>query len=198
MAVTNRGAAPATVRGVRLEGRALGLAFFAYDVSVGIEVAPGATEWRQVDLNIAGLKGQATGLLGASLELLGPQRQRLNTQSFVVDVRGSMRSVYGSFGLAVAAVTGLLFLGALYALASNRLPTNRLSRGLRFLTPGLGFGLVMVFTLSSARVFVPRPGRWAPIVIVSAAAFLALGYLTPTPTSADDHEDPTPVAGVSA
>ena len=41
LTVRNRGTKPVSVRTVRLEGRAVGLAFFAYDTSVGVQVAGG-------------------------------------------------------------------------------------------------------------------------------------------------------------
>jgi len=106
----------------------------------------------------------------------------------VVDVSGSLLSVYGLFGLAVAFLTILSFLGALVGMARHRLPANRWRRALRFLTPGLGLGLVINFTLSATRVFVPRFGRWVSIVLVSAAVLFILGYLTPAPDSDEDEE----------
>ena len=189
--LANSGARPAVIRTVRLEGRVIGLAFFAYDLSVSIPVEPGATERRRYSLDLGGLAGQATGLVPARVALLDADRREVASQHLVADVRGSLRSVYGLFGLAVAALTVAGFAAVSVALARHRLPANRWRRALRFLPPGVGLGLVVVFTLSALRVSAPRPGRWVPIVAVSAAVLCALGYLTPSPDDdADDDVEP--------
>jgi hypothetical protein len=116
----------------------------------------------------------------------------LAQENGVTDVRGSLRSVYGLFGLGVAFLTALSFLGALVGLARHRLPQNRWRRGLRFLTPGLGLGLVINFTLSATRVFVPEIGRWLAITFTCAVLFFVLGYLTPTPDLVEDDLEEAP------
>jgi hypothetical protein len=78
---------------------------------------------------------------------------------------------------------------ALVAMARHQLPENRWRRAVRFATPGVGLGLLVVFTLSALRVFVPEPGRWIPILLISSSAFFVLGYLTPTPDYEGDDED---------
>lgn len=196
--VTNAGSAAVEVATVRLQGQVMALTFFAYDTSVGMTVRPGATETRTFVIDLVGLGGQATGLIQGSVALLDPERHALTSEPMVVDVRGSMRSVYGIFGLVLASLTVLGLAGALVALATHQLPDNRWRRGLRFLTPGLGFGLVVVFTLSALRVFVPRPGRWAPILLVSGAVLFALGYLTPSPDDDDDHDEAEDEDGADA
>lgn len=186
--VTNAGSQPVNVRTVRLEGRVMGLTFFAYDTAVGMTVAPGATESRTFQLDLAGLDGQATGLIPGSVKILDQSRHELAGQSMVVDVRGSLRSVYGLFGLAVLALTIVSFVGAVLAMARHRLSPNRWRRALRFLTPGLGLGLVIVFSLSAFRVWAPQPSKWLPIVIVAAALLFAAGYLSPTPDVGEEDE----------
>ena len=187
--VTNGGAVPVEVATVRLQGQVIALTFFAYDTSVGVVVPPGGIETRTFVIDLIGLGGQATGLIEGSVAILDGERRSLASQAFVVDVRGSLWSVYGAFGLAVAILTLVSLAGALVALASSQLPDNRWRRGLRFLTPGLGLGLVVVFTLSAVRAFVPRAGRWAPILLVSGVVLFALGYLTPSPDDEDDEDD---------
>jgi hypothetical protein len=187
--VRNTGTAPVTIRTVRLRGEVMALTFFAYDTSVEIEVAPGATETRSFDVDLIGLRTQATGLIQGEVSVLDGGRHTLASQMVMVDVRGSMWSVYGGFGMALVVLTAISLGGALIALATHRLPDNRWRRGLRFLTPGLGIGLIIVFTLSALRVFVPRPGVWIPILLVSGGALFALGYLTPAPDDEDDDED---------
>ncbi|MDQ6728538.1 MAG: hypothetical protein M3066_20605 [Actinomycetota bacterium] len=187
--VVNGSSKPLDVRIVRLEGKVVGLTFFAYDTAVGLKVAPGETGTRRFLLDLGGLDGQATGLIPGAVKLLDADRHVVAEEGGVIDVRGSLRSVYGVFGLGVAFLTVLSFLGALVGLARHRLPPNRWRRALRFLTPGLGLGLLLNFTLSATRVFVPTAGRWASIVVVSAAVLFGLGYLTPSPDTGDDEEE---------
>ncbi len=186
--VTNRGSQPITVRIVRLEGRVVGLSFFAYDTAVGLTVPPNSQGSRRFTLDLGGLDGQATGLVPGSVKLLDNDRRELASQGGVVDVRGSLRSVYGLFGVGVAALTVVSLLGCITGLARHRLHPNRWRRAMRFLTPGLGLGLFLNFTLSATRVFVPAVGRWLTIVVVCSAASFALGYLTPAPDLRTEEE----------
>ncbi len=177
---------------VRLAGQVMGLTFFAYDTTVEVVVPPGRTVTHRYALGLLGLNGQATGLIQSSLAILGPGQQAVASQGLVVDVRGSLRSVYGMFGLAIAVLTALAFTGALVRLARHRLHPNRFRRGLRFLVPGIGLGLFLVFTLSATRVFVPQPGRWVPLLVVSAVVLFGLGYLTPSPELPGEEPLPAP------
>jgi hypothetical protein len=187
--VENRGSGGVTIKTVRLEGKVVGLTFFAYDTAVGFPLAAGATGSRRFLLDLAGLDGQATGLIPGSVQLLDPDRQVVAEEPAVFDVRGSLLSVYGLFGLGVALITVVSFIAALVGLARHRLPANRWRRALRFLTPGLGLGMVINFTLSATRVFVPGLGRWLTIMVVSGLVFFALGYLTPTSPDEEEDED---------
>jgi len=186
--VTNDSSSPIDVAEVRLAGRVIGLTFFSYDTAVNLPVAAGASATQRLAVDLSGLSGQATGLIPGSVQVVDSHHHVLASQDGVVDVRGSLRSVYGLFGLGVAFLTALSFLGALVGLARHRLPANRWRRGLRFLTPGLGLGLVINFTLSATRVFVPQLDRWVGITVVSALVLFGLGYLTPTP----DLQEPEP------
>ena len=76
--------------------------------------------------------------------------------------------MYGVFGLGVALLTLLAFILVLLELARHRLHRNRFRRGVYFVVPGLGVGLVLVFTLSALRVFVPSVSHWVPLVVFSA------------------------------
>lgn len=196
--VVNQTSKPLDVRTVRLEGKVVGLTFFAYDTSVGLRVAPGETGTRRFLLDMGGLDGQATGLIPGAVKLLDGDRHVVAQQGGVIDVRGSLRSVYGVFGMGVALLTALSFLGALVGLARHRLAPNRWRRALRFLTPGLGLGLLLNFTLSATRVFVPTPGRWLTIVVVSAAVLFGLGYLTPAPDTGEDDDEEEVMAALPA
>jgi hypothetical protein len=179
--VTNRGSTPAVVDAIRFEGRVMGLTFFASETTVRMTVAPGATESREITLNTRFVQRQAVGLFPGSVSVLDTDRDPIASQSMVMDVRGSLRSLYGTFGILVAALTALSFAATLLALARHRLPGNRWARGVRFLVPGVGTGLVMVFSLSVFRVSSPQAARWAPLLLVCSAAFFAAGYLSPSP-----------------
>src|SRR5205085_12116046 len=118
--VTNNSAKPVDVRIVRLEGKVVGLTFFAYDTAVAMTVAPGAKGSRRFPLDLGGLDGQATGLIPGSVKLLDADRHVIAEETGVVDVRGSLLSVYGLFGVGVAILTIVSFLGALIGLARHR------------------------------------------------------------------------------
>jgi hypothetical protein len=188
--VTNAGAAPVSVRTVRLEGRLAGLVFYAYDTAVGMQVAPGTTEERTFDLDLVGLNGQATGLIPSRVLVLDPERRVVAATEFTADVRGSARSVYGGFGIALAVLTVVFLVRALVDLARHLLPFNRWRRGVRFSVPGFGIGLTIVFTLSAFRVFVPTNARWLTFVVAGGAVFFVLGYLTPTPPEPEERGRP--------
>lgn len=191
--VVNKSSRPIDVRTVRLEGKVLGLTFFAYDTAVAMTVAPGATGSRRFPLDLGDVGRQATGLVPASIKLLDASRHPVVQEAGVVDVRGSLLSVFGFFGVGVALLTLVWWLGALVALARRRLAPERWRRALRFMTPGIGVGLLFCFTLAAARVTVPTVGLWAIAVIVSAAVFAGVGSVTPGPDSeaeeAVDEED---------
>jgi len=179
--VTNGGTTPLEIRRVRLSGQVMGLTFFAYDTSLVLTVAPGGSETRQYALDLTDLDGQATGLVIGALSVQDAPGKELGRVGTVFDVRGSIRSVYGIFGLVVAGMTLVSLAVGLLGMIRHTLPDNRWKRALRFLIPGIGLGLSIVFTLSALRVFVPRTGRWLPIMLVCAAALFLLGYLTPSP-----------------
>jgi len=190
LTVQNHSSRPVRIATVRLSGQVMGLTFFAFDNSVAFTVPPFRSVTSRYSIPLVGLNGQATGLLNGSLSVLNPNQQTLASQGLVVDVRGSLSSVYGVFGLAVALLTVFAFALVLLELARHRLPANRFLRGLYFLVPGLGVGLVLVFTLSATRVFVPSIGHWVPLVVVSAIIFFVIGFLTPDPRIEEDEDAP--------
>ena len=67
-------------------------AFFAYDTSVGLDVPAGTSDSTSFVLDLAGLDGQATGLMPGSVKLLDAGRHEIASQSIVTDVRGSLWS----------------------------------------------------------------------------------------------------------
>ncbi|GAA4485602.1 hypothetical protein GCM10023094_40660 [Rhodococcus olei] len=187
--LTNGSAEPLNVAATDLTGHVLGLSFFEYHTSVAVTVAPGATQTIAYALDLSGLDGQATGLINGSLRVLGDGGADIADLPTVIDVRGSLVSVYGLFGLAIAVLTVLAIVDTALALARHRLPANRWRRGMRFLTPGVGIGLVLVFTLSAVRVWVPTADKWLLVAAGFAIGFFLVGYFTPTPVAEEDEED---------
>lgn len=187
--VTNNGSSPVEVRAIRLDARVLGLAFFSYTTRVDLTVLPGSTGTRTFVLDLGDLDGQATGLLPATLALLAPDREILASESGTVDVRGKIRSVYGVFGLAVAAITALLLISLSLRLVRRTLPDNRWSRAVRFAVPGVGLGLVVTFTLGVLRVVVPSKGTSFGFLAGGLVVGFVLGYLTPAPGDEADRDE---------
>ncbi len=187
--VTNEGSGSVTLSSVSLTGVVAGLTFFAYQTSVNLHLGSGDSTHLRYSLELTGLSGQATGLIPARISVADTHGHTVATQSFVSDVRGSLDSVYGLFGLALLALTIAAIAGAVWAIATHRMHRNRWRRGLRLLFVGLGIGLVLVFTLSALRVWVPSPGKWLVTVLVFAVVFFVIGYLTPTPSSAEDDDE---------
>jgi hypothetical protein len=180
--VTHNGTSQSVLVGsVNLEGRVAGLTFFSFDTLVRFDVPAGQSKSLAYVLDTASLKGQATGLVPTSLTLSTPSGRLIVSEPFVSDIKGSVISVYGLFGLGVLVLTALGLVEALLALAHGRLPVNRWRRGTRFLIPGLGVGAILVFTLSAFNKWLPSNGHWLVILAIFGGAGFVIGYLTPTP-----------------
>ncbi|MFF0631625.1 hypothetical protein ACFYTS_03930 [Nocardia sp. NPDC004151] len=184
--VTNKSSGPVSIRRVDLAGHVLGLNFYSYSTTVELTVGAGKTEKLTYRLDPAGLDGQATGLIGSDLTLVGQDGKPLAAVHTVVDVRGSLASVYGLFGIIIAVLTGLAIVDAALTVARHRLSANRWQRGLRLLAPGIGIGLMIGFTGSVARWWVPGTVLWLSLAGALAAVFFLAGYLSPTPRQSDD------------
>ncbi|MVU76168.1 hypothetical protein GPX89_02805 [Nocardia sp. ET3-3] len=184
--ITNGTSNPVSVRRVDLAGHVLGLNFYSYSTTVELTVAAGKTDKLTYRLDPAGLDGQATGLIGSDLTLIGSDGKALTAAHTVIDVRGSLLSVYGLFGIIIAVLTGLAIADAALTVARHRLSVNRWQRGLRLLAPGVGIGLMIGFTASVARWWVPGTALWLSLAAATAAIFFLAGYLSPTPRQADD------------
>ncbi|MGW5050580.1 hypothetical protein [Actinokineospora sp. NPDC004072] len=185
------------VRLVRVSGVALALTFFAYDTTIPFEVPARGEDTRTFPLDVRDLDGQAIGLLPTSVELLAEDRTVLGGVDTVADVRGSLWSVYGVFGIAMAVLTALTWASALLALARHRLSANRFRRALRFLPAGAGTGLVAVVTLSVLRLVPPEPAVEIPIVLGAACIAMLLGFLTPHPLPAQANPVDGPTVGLT-
>lgn len=184
--LTNNTATPLQVRQVELTGRVLGLSFFSYATAVESTVEPGRHETLRYRLDLSGLDGQATGLIGAELAVRGADREVAAAIPVVTDVRGSLRSVYGLFGIALAVLTALAIADTALSIARHRLSANRWQRGLRLLAPGVGIGLVFAFTASVLRWWVPETRLWLAFTGVAAVVAFLIGYASPTPTTEAD------------
>lgn len=179
VAVTNRRPDPITVAAVVLRGRAFNITFFDFETQTALHVEPGKTETQEYLLDFASLDGQGDGLIPASVRLLDDHRDVLAGQNFTADVRGRITSLFGLFAVEVTVFTGIMFAGAVIALARGKLHQNRFRRALRFARLGVGVGVVVVCGFAVLRIFVPRPSHWLPIVLVTTAIGFGVGYLTP-------------------
>ena len=187
--ITNGTDRSVSIRTVRLEGRVIGLVFYAYDTSVVVDLAPGASVSRTLTIDTSDLGSQAVGLIPSQVQVLDQHRTELASQDLTVDVRGSLWSLYGLFGLVILVVTIAWTVNVAQRLFRGVLPENRWLRATRFLVPGLGIGLVFVFTLSALRVVAPTASLWVPVVFGAAVIMFVLGYLSPTPDSEHDDDD---------
>ena len=189
--VSNNGSSTLHISTVRFEGQVVGLPLFSFDTGVNLVVPAGHTKSLTFPVTLTSVGSQATGLIVATITLLGTNGAGLVSQSLVTNVHGSLVSVYGLFGLAVLVLTALSLVLALLAMARHTLPQNRWLRGVRFLIPGFGVGLVLTFTLSAFRIFAPSPGHWLPLLVVPTVAGLVLGFLTPAPNEEefDDYDE---------
>lgn len=187
--VANHGKDPIEIATVQLVGRVLGLTFFSFATGVELTIAPGASGTVHYQLDLTDLRHQATGLIDTELIVRNHARDTVAVVHMVADVRGSLFSVYGLLGLALLVLTALAILDATLGIARHRESQNRWRRGLRLLTPGIGIGLVLAFSASVARWWVPSTGRWLLISAITALVFFVLGYFSPTPDHDDDDED---------
>jgi hypothetical protein len=187
--IENRSAEPLSVPFVRLHGEVLGLTFYSYTTRVDMELAPGGGDTREFTIDLLDLGDQAKGLVPSQVSLLDGRAEVQSTKHFAGEVEGETTSVYGVFGLAVAALTLVLLVGGLWRLATGRLHPNRWRRGVTLAAPGLGVGFVVTFTLAAAAVTMPRGTMWAGLMSGGAAIGFLAGYLSPTPGEHDEDED---------
>jgi hypothetical protein len=198
VAIRNDTSAPVEVRSVKVDGRVLNMSFFLYNTRIDRTIEPGETGRANVGIDISDLSEQATGLLPARIQLLDRDRNVLAEHIFPVDVRGSLTSTYGLFGILVAIITLLLLATALIRLAMRQLPENRWFRATRFAVPGIGIGMTLTFTLSALRVLVPGGSSWLAFIVVGGLVGLAVGFFTPGPAPEPSRYTPDEPALVGA
>ncbi|MGH3461476.1 MAG: hypothetical protein ACRDP9_08380 [Kribbellaceae bacterium] len=185
----NSGSDPVRIRAVRLEGRVMNMTFFRYTTRLDVVLAPQAPTERQFELDLDDLTGQAVGLIPARFQILDDQRAVVAEEGFPIEVKGSLASVYGVFGLAVAGITAVLLALLLAATFRRTLPANRWKRAVRFLAVGAGIGLTLTFTLSATRQLTPSAAAWLSLVAVCAGGAFLLGYFLPLGASSDTEDD---------
>jgi hypothetical protein len=179
LALQNVGPTEIRIRSVRLSGRVFGLKFFSFSSLVDIALPPNASTTRTVEFDATDLRTEALGWIPATLTLVGPDREPIDHKDVRVDVRGSIFSVYGIFGLAVAGITAILIVSLLLAISRRELPGNRWRRALGFFSIGLGLALTVTFTLSSMRLLMPNPAAWVTLLLALGATSFLLGYFLP-------------------
>jgi hypothetical protein len=177
------------VRSVEIRGSALGLTFYSAGTVLDLQVPARQTSSWTVQVDVDDLGSQATGLLPLQVALIGEHRHPIAAVDGTADLRGSVWSAYGLFGLGLLATTIAAWATALLALARGRLPRSRLLRGARFTFGGLGLGLVAVISFSVLRVIAPSASSELAFVLGTGFAAFVLGFLTPRPA------DPRPPAG---
>lgn len=189
VSLTNPTDAEVQVRSVRMDGTVMGLTMYNFTTRVDVVLPAGAQTTRTFDVDLIDLSGQATGLIPSRLQLLDGDRVVLQEASFPADIRGSVNSVYGVFGLAVLGITLLLLGGLLLRIHRTKMPQNRWLRALRFLPVGIGVGLVLTFTLSATRQLSPSATSWASLVLGAGAVAFLIGYVLPIGVSPEDETD---------
>src|SRR5262249_47963311 len=122
--ITNDKDVPMSIHTLRLNGTVAGLDFFAFETTLLIDIAPHSHEVRDIPLDLAALDGQAVGLLPATFQVLDTQRHVIASEGGVVDVRGSIASVYGVWGIVAGVLTAIQLAQLSFALANHRLPRN--------------------------------------------------------------------------
>lgn len=195
LTLTNPSAEEVTVRSVRLDGKVMGLTMYNFTTRVDLLMPPDSVTTRTFDIDLIDLSGQATGLIPSRLQLLDDDRGVLQEAEFPADIRGSVNSVYGVFGMAVLGITLVLLASLLLGIRRTEMPDNRWKRALRFLPAGIGLGFVLTFTLSATRQLSPSAGSWTVVVLACAAAAFAIGYFLPIGV-ADDQDSPADVDGM--
>lgn len=186
VSVNNPTSADVHLTTVSFEGKVVGLPVFRCEGLVSLVVPPGGAAEQEFEMDSNCLKDQATGLMPAKITVYDNNRVALDSWNLTLDIAGSLKSIYGLFGIALAALTVLSLLGGLISMARHRLSPNRWSRAMRFAIPGIGLGFTVVFALAAAGIAVPTATMWIPVVCTSFAVLGLFGYFSPRPDEPDD------------
>ena len=172
----NLGTDEIQVRGVRLNGRVMGMSFFSFTVRVDVVLPPGGSTQREFNIDLDALTDQANGYIPSYFQILNPDRDVVGEDPIPVDVRGSLFSVYGLFGISVALLTLALLASLLVSIYQARFAgRNQWQRALQFLPVGVGVGLTLTFTLSGLRILIPSATAWLTLVLLFGGASLDIG-----------------------
>lgn len=185
----NNGQSAQHVRTVRFSGGVLGLSFFGYDTTVPFDVAPHESATRTLVLDLGDLRGQAIGLMPATVDLLDEGGSSLGSVDTVTDVRGSIVSLYGALGLVLLVFAAAAWTSAVRALARRERQESRGRAVLRFLPAGIGTGLLAVVWLSVFRLVAPEPFTALGMVLVGVLAGLIAASIAVRPEYVDLHDE---------
>lgn len=178
VSVENLGRSTLEVDSVRLSGTVLGLTFFDYDTRVQTGIpARGSATWT-VDIDLRDLGGRANGTMPVEVAIRDRGLTTVAHVSGTADVRGSLFSLYGLFGLGLAILTGLLMAVALLPLGRHAVAVKPWQRGLRFVPAGCAIGLFGVFALSAIRLLAPAPGSDFAVTVAAVLTCFTVGALT--------------------
>ncbi|WP_375497927.1 hypothetical protein [uncultured Jatrophihabitans sp.] len=189
LTVRNSSTRAVTIAAARVQGRVMGLSFFSFDTQLNLVIAPNSSRSTKFQVGLTGLADQADGLLPTEVALLDRNSDEIVSKDITVDVKGKLTSIYGIFGLAIAAITLLWLVSLLYRVSRRALPANRWQRGVQFSAAGFGVGLALTFSVSALRLLTPSAAVWAPFVLGAGAIGLAVGYITPGPRLVDPDEE---------
>ncbi|MDT5183646.1 MAG: hypothetical protein QOI29_1804 [Mycobacterium sp.] len=187
--LTNGSSEAISVKKVAFAGEVLGLRYFNYVAATALTVEPGATGKLSVQLDLADLVGEATGLMRGDLKVSDAAGNVIAVVPTELDIRGSWWSVSGVLALALIVFTALALADLAFAISRRRLPANRWQRSLRYLLPGIGIGLMLGFTTPVLRWWTPTVGVWVVAAGIIAAVCLALGYFSPSRGDVDEDDD---------
>lgn len=174
--MTNTSGRSVDVHRVRVEGELLGLNFLTYDVRVRLTIEPGEVREVSIPLDFFELERQANGYLRSFVRVYDEGGERVGGRAFALDIRGDATSMMVLFSVGLFLITGVTAALNVRDLRRGQLPDQRFARGIRFLIPGLGLGLMLSIAFSVLRIF-PLPATgWVPLTLIPALAGFAVGY----------------------
>jgi hypothetical protein len=179
LTVTNDGPTDLRIERVRMSGTSVGLTLIAYDIPVPLDVPAGTEQEVEIPLVLFDLDRQAVGLVPGTVSIYDDTGTVVASESFTLDVRGSVTSVMGLFGMVILLATLLSLAIIARHIASRTLPASRFRRALRFGLTGVGIGLTIVIALAGLRVAAPEGAIWGPFALIPGIVGFLLGFISP-------------------